>query len=315
LSVTVFFKSPLLLRKLPRALTAMALGFSIPVMLMWAGLWYLDGWEAFVELVMEYMPLYAEFKRETQPMNSFKQVGNLPMIFLGAVNVLALWERNGRTKSWLKTFSLFFLLGSLIGSAQGYAGYYFLFAQLMFLSLLGISMTMRPEINRHGRPAKVFRLLPVGLALLCFVKLYFVPIYMPNTLRAHHRIANNDLTRKDFIVDYFEHRTTGKETIQPYHWGWPITAALLDLERPIATKYICALQFHHTENYPYIKSQINEFVQIIESDLPDYFVVYLKNVKWEVLPEVQDILNNCYEVDAEKMGVSIYKKKACPDEE
>ena len=251
LSVFVFFKLPLTLKMMCRAMARMAMGFSIPVMIMIAGLSYLDGWEAFVELVMEYLPLYAEFKNEVQPMQLFKMVSKSSLVFVVAVNLLSFWEQDERIKSWLRTFSIFFLLGILIGSVQGQLPYYYLFSHLMFFALLGISMTMQPDMKLSRLPAATMRLLPIGLGLLVFVKIYLIFVFMPNAMRAHQRITVDDLRRKAFIVEYFEQHTSGKESIQPYHWSWPMCSALLDLERPIATKYICALQFHHSESDPY----------------------------------------------------------------
>jgi len=315
LNVFMFFKLPWSQKMLARGIARMALGFSIPVVLIIAGLWHLDGWDAFVELVLEYMPLYAEFKNEIQPILFFRSVNVWAVVFVFAMNVLSFWEKDEKTKSWLRTFSIFFLLGCFIGAVQGYGRYYYLFSHLMFFAVLGISMTMRPRLQRSRLPAAALGLLPVGLGVWAFCQLYFLAVFLPNAKHVHRSGTNDNLLRKDFIVSYFEQHTTGQETIQPYHWSWPITAALLDLERPIATKYICALQFHHGEEYPYIRGCKDDFVDIISLDMPDYFVVYLDNVKWQMLPDVQEILNECYVMDAEEMGVGIYKRKPCTDEE
>lgn len=309
LSVFTFFKLPLTLKMTCRAMARMALGFSIPVMIMIAGLSYLDGWEAFVELVMEYLPLYAEFRNVTEPMQLFKMMRRSALVFIVAVNILSFWEQDERIKSWLRTFSILFLLGTVIGSVQGgHRDECYLFSNLMFFALLGISMTMQPDMKLSRLPAATMRLLPIGLGLLVFVHIYLISVFIPNAMQAHQLINSVNLRRKAFIVEYFEQHTSGKESIQPYQWGLNVCSALLDLERPIATKYICALQFHHSESEPYIQNEINQFVKIIQSDMPDYFVISLPFKCLPVRPEVQEILDEFYEVDAENMRVIIYKK-------
>ena len=302
----IIFKKPITLELGFKAFLFLIIGMFLPLAIVTFWMYQLNALMSFFEIVQFYLPSYARYRAELGDGFIINRIHLYGGAYLLVVNFIAIFDDRVDVRRRLQFLSLLTIVGWLIGWLQGDVPYYFLLYHLMFLSVIGMSFSIRP----FGQMSKSLRfyanlLMPV-LGLICWYKLYFVLSMSPHFPATENKYRGLVLKKSKFIQEYFESQPQ-QTSVQSYQWSFAINAALLEIERPNHTKYVTALQFHHRKTDVYLKGLEQDFITEIRQDLPDFFVIDVK-LFGEPIESVLQVLDEFYELDASFYDVEIFKK-------
>ena len=303
------YRLPFSLRLGFKAIGFLAFGFLIPASLIIYWLQQYEGaLDALQELSLNYLPLYGEFSQSRAGDGfTFNRVHLYSFVHLILVNLIALFEGSKEVRKRLLFFSLLTLTGWCIGRIQGIWPYYFMLYHLMYLTVVGLSFFLNPQFRGLKKWSKVPKVITMCMGVLFFYKLYVGLTFIPMLSSQGDEVRRTTLQKTEFIISYFENVSL-EGTISTYHWGPSVNAALLELERPIQTKFICAAQFHHHQEEPYLIGVELEFIEEIRQNPPDYFIVE-NNTVIQPKKVLKKVLSQDYDLDASAHGIRIFKRK------
>jgi hypothetical protein len=301
------------------------LGLMVPVAACVIYLYSSGASSAFLDMVVNYLPLFAQITGSHQTIagmarvrylfNGYLAFGNhhawLVTALVGAAVALR-WGRLERSQRRQVLLMLAFALGySLYPLAQGRFWDYHWLPCLYALALLSaLCVLPQPE-----QPRLIGHMLPPIVLVLAIAWRIGLPSELSYQLRGHP-LPPIKAGRVDQITSFLEERIRPGETVQPLDWTGGALHGMLNAGVPIATPFIYNFQFYHHVSTPYIQGLRARFITDIGSsrpqfiiDMGEYNTLITGDDTTTTFPELQKILGNDYVIAFQGNGYFIYERK------
>lgn len=299
------------------AIAGAALVFSIP--LLW--LWHRGGLSAFVDIVVNFFPLYAQVSPTHQPISGIEKLVNTDLaiqelankggMLVTAVLAVYLFLTESQKK---REKSIIYLLSTLAGvyfvypviAAKFYV--YHWMPYYFFLSLLcGLIFCESPE--RHPKNVRVlFPLIVFTFGVLTSLN--------PAKEFVSQLIGQNATSlpyeRVDRMADYLKRHLHEGDKVQP--WGRLASGsqyAMLQAGANLATPFPLDQLIYHFEANAYIKKIRKEYVDKMIATQPRFiletFEAGREAYTRSCFPELDELVRNHYKIAEKGMGYCIYE--------
>jgi hypothetical protein len=312
-----------------RILLWLGVGFLIPLAAMVLYLGINGALPAFLDIVFNYLPLFAQMNRDHQAVSGVRRIYSLILDYvqLGGYGLWvapALWaayvlQQSPAVPAEKKRLG-FLLLWACIAfsiypvfSGQFFPQHWLIFAfVLMQAAFLALTVKIdSPSRLMRGLPAAV-----MAVASLTLVR----PDTLNNVwqLAVKHELpaANNPKEgRVDEIAAFLQANLHPGDTVQPIDWVGGAVHAMLKAGVKIATPFIYDEYFYHNVNLPYVQRLRQRFVQDLEQVRPRFIIeVYDDGAQSEPtgpntsrdFPELRNFIAENYSVVQEGQGYRIY---------
>jgi hypothetical protein len=290
-----------------------ALGFTLPVscIILWLAL--TDALNPFVQIALNYIPLYAQINGEMAVAPSAERIAYL---------LNQVW-RLGGGGMWLfpAAFGIYlhrgrqvYLLASLALCYAIYpalTGQFFSYHYIPFIYTIVLVAALSLS-TRHSIPS--FYLLLSSIIL--FVTILVVVRPSQTFLRQiEGRSIATSTERSAQIADYLAANLEPGDEVQPLDWTGGSLLAMLETRAPIATAYVFDFYFYHHVSNPYIQSLRSDFMIQIQESKPRFIIeVTAIDKPWvsgedtsRDFPELRAFLTENYSVTMEREDYKIYK--------
>lgn len=290
-----------------------ALGFAIPVscIILWLAL--TDALNPFVQIALNYIPLYAQIngemavapsaERTAYLLNQVWRLGGGGMWLFPAA--FGIYLHRGRQVYLLASLALCYAIyPALTGQFFSYHYIPFIYT-IVLVAALSLS-------TRHSLPSFY---LPLS-SIILFVTILVVVRPSQTFLRQiEGRSIATSTERSAQIADYLAANLEPGDEVQPLDWTGGSLLAMLETHAPIATAYVFDFYFYHHVSNPYIQSLRSDFVNQLSESSPRFIVeVTAIDKPWvsgedtsRDFPELRAFLSENYSVTMEREDYKIYE--------
>ncbi len=303
-----------------------AAGFAVPVLAVIAWLVFTKAWTPFLDIALNYWPLYAQVNGQmeiTAPgtrlpflLNQSLRLGGHALWLIPAlIGVYLVPQENKRQAYLLASLALCYAIYPAF-SGQFFEYHYipFIYFIVLLASLSIQTINRQPPITNH-QPSP-FILHPSSFILLLTIAFTIRP---SNTFI--RQITNRPIAktsdRATEIADHLEENMKDGDTVQPLDWTGGTLLAMLETRAPLATKYVFDFYFYHHVSTPYIQNLRADFMDELREANPRFIVqVIAVDKPWltgpdtsREFPELREFLNENYSVTILEDDYLIYKRK------
>lgn len=303
---------------------AAVLGMAIPLGAAYYWIDEMGAWPAFVDMVLNYMPLHLDMTgdhkiiggidRLLYLMRSFGQLGGLT-VWLAPATLgvyLAAFHADTSPKQrhvvWL-LFGLALAYGVLPVLSGQFWQYHWMPFQYFVVILSGLTLVALP-----GRDSRIQRLYPILiLAVVAFM------FFTPRNEFIRQMVGRPPDPPKDGRVDAIAAFLNGQlgpdDTVQPLDWTGGAVQGMLVAEARLATPYIYDYYFYHHVSDPYIQNLRADFMADLSAARPRFIVEVLDSPRPSgpgtstEFPELRTFMAENYYVNYEGDGFVIYRRR------
>jgi hypothetical protein len=255
-----------------------AAGFAVPVLAAAFYLWLAGALESFVDIAVNYWPLYNAISGSPRPhvmlsdgsrlrylvanALSFGPHPGLPLLAAGSIGTFVALRRSTLDMELRRAVFLLAGLTALCWLHVAIAGKFWVYHWLPFsyfailLGSLGLVESPPGEFRRRTIVA-VFVLLCVGLP------------WRIGPFRTPHRFPHGDVTA---IGTFLAQRLEPGDTVAPLDWTEGAVHAMLLARATPATPFLYDFHFYHHVSSPYIERLRRRFLAALERAPPRYFI-------------------------------------------
>ncbi len=315
---------------LRRILLWLGIGFLTPLAAMFLYLLANGALLPFLDIVFNYLPLFAQMNGNHQAVSGIRRVYTILMDFvpmggygiwlapaLGGTYLIQQSPNHSKEKkhhSMLLLWSVIAFTVYPVFSGQFFPQHWLIFAFFLFQAAF-LCLTVKVDSQ-----SILMRWLPAGLLLVASLTLVR-PDTLDNLwlLANKHELpsANNPKEgRVDEIAAFLETRLQPGDTVQPVDWVGGAVHAMLIARVRIATPFIYDEYFYHNVNNPYIQNLRSRFLDDLNRARPRFIIeVYDDGAFAEPtgpntsrdFPEFRAFLAEYYSVVQEGQGYRIYE--------
>jgi hypothetical protein len=277
----------------------------------------------FVEMVRDYLPLYAQIGGNIVIMEPgdriFSLVRGLAVISgmwpLVAGGVLAgLYARAyGGSSNSKRAMELMLGLAVCFWILPAFSGQFWLYhwLPLLFVSCLLLCVPLAPLLDNVKLQSVGAVLLSATVILLSFY------VLKPAFSSATSAPGQPKAGRVDEMVDFLRSRLKPDDTIEPLDWTGGAVHAMLILRAKLPTRYMQDFYFYHHVSSPVIQRMRDEFVDGLERSQPRFVIQVLAEDKpWpsgrdttREFPRLERFLSSSYMPVLEKPDFRILERR------
>jgi len=275
----------------PAVLAAGAAGFIVPIGVTLIYLALMGALRPFVEIVSEYLPLYASLTGDHAPIAGVERLWYLVRMTgagiretlwlipaLGGLLVLALQPRLRRSAPRGSFAPLLAGMMLAFGIYPALSGQFWFYHWLPF-TLAAVISAGACLVPLEGGRRRLVRIIPVGL-LAVFVALFVTEARMTRADYGAWReqaplVVWNGVP--DRIAEYLRANLRPGDTVQPLDWNGGAVHGMLMAEANLATRFMYDFHFYHHADSPYIKKLRREFMEELRSSPPRFIVDIIRD--------------------------------------
>jgi hypothetical protein len=315
---------------LNRIVPWMMIGFLTPWIVVFAYLGFHGALPQFLDIVFNYLPLFAQMNGDHQIVLGVSRIFALVMNYL-KMGGYGIWIAPAILGTYLlqqspdippekkNHASLLLLLVIAYSIYPVFSGQFFPHHWLPFALFLFQAAFLCLTVKvKTGSP--LFRWLPAGALLVISISLVRPDtLYNFRQLIVEHVLpaANNPKEgRVDEIAAFLETHLRPGDTVQPLDWVGGAVHAMLIARVKIATPFIVDEYFYHDLNLPYVQRIRQRFISDLESAMPRYVVEVYDDGPYSEptgpntsrdFPELRAFLAENYSIIKEGQGYRIYE--------
>lgn len=281
--------------------------------------------DAFLDMVVNYLPLFARLTGTHQTIAGMERVRYLVEGYLALGNhylwlltalvgaaVALRWGGLERPQRHQVLLMLGFALAySLYPLAQGRFWPYHYVPFLYTLALLSaLCVVPQPKQRRL-----IGQIAPALLLVLVVAVRVWLPVELSYQITGHP-LPPIKAGRVDELTAYLEDRVRPGETVQPLDWTGGALHAMLNAGTPIATPFIYDFQFYHHVSTPYIQGLRRRFIADLEAsrprfilDMDDQSTIMTGADTSTTFPALEALLAREYTLVARGNGYAIYERQ------
>jgi len=297
---------------------ALGLAFSISLVLSWV--WVKGGWDAFVDMVLHYLPLYRQVDFHDWFSTGRGMIWSWVWLVIltgsPALKLCGLWgfavyyfspalekshAEKRRALLFLALAITFVLYTALM---QKFWDYHWMPAMLFFSMSAALVLPVLNQVKVSGW-RRLADILPVlafvfGAAFLCLFSVFRTPF---------NQVMVEELTQ------YLSTQTQSDDLVQPLDCAGGAVQSLLQSHRAMATPFLYDFYFYHHVSNPYIKHLRVTFLNHLRQARPKVIIQVLQR-SWPTGPDagrafrgLKQFLAQNYEPVMEKPDFIIYQRK------
>ncbi|MBL8101392.1 MAG: hypothetical protein JNM02_02570 [Anaerolineales bacterium] len=292
-----------------------AIGFAIPVSLVIAWLALNNALTPFLEIALNYWPLYSQINGQMEVTPTAERISFL-LNQVWRLGGSGLWLIPAAFGIYLNQNKQTYLLASLALCYAIYpalSGQFFPYHYIPFIYIIILVASL--SLTTHHFLLSTSFLFPFSLSILLITILLTVrpSATFLRQIQGHPIATSTD--RAEEIARFLENNLEAGETVQPLDWTGGTLLAMLETRTPIATPYVFDFYFYHHVSNPYIQSLRVDFIHQLQSASPRYIVEVTSIDKpWvsgedatREFPELRAFLNENYSVTMDRNDYIIYE--------
>ncbi|MBK9206905.1 MAG: glycosyltransferase family 39 protein [Anaerolineales bacterium] len=293
-----------------------ATGFAIPVLVVIVWLALTNALIPFINIAMNYWPLYSQVNGEMAITTSSR----LPFLLTQTLHLggHALWLIPALLGVYLNQNKKTYLLVSLAlcyAIYPAFSGQFFPYHYIPFIYFIillsSLAITQSPFSTSHLPPSTI--LLSSFFFLLTIFALIRPSTTFIRQLNNQPIITSTDRARE--ISRFLEKNLQDGDTVQPLDWTGGTLLAMLESRARLATPYVFDFYFYHHVSNPYIQSLRADFMNDLQAANPRFIIeVTAIDKPWitgpdtsREFPELRAFLNENYSVTIHKDDYTIYE--------
>lgn len=273
-------------------------GSLIPITAVCLWLYICGGLESFVDMVINYLPLYASMNKAHTVItgidkyiyifNEFFQFTGRPLLFGAAVigAYFSLFRSNLQTRL-KKNILLICILAVTFSLYTLFSGQFWEHHWLPYIYFISILISLCFSENLQLKKfEKYFVTFLAAAAMLSIL----VPSHGYITQLKGQDVAN--AKRVSEITEYLNKNSRPDDLIQPLDWVGGTAEALFEAHRNIATRFVYDFHFYHDVSNPYIQDLQREFIDELIIKPPQFIIKTLDERPYLQVPEQLKIFPN-----------------------
>ncbi|MEW6530265.1 MAG: hypothetical protein AB1473_05470 [Thermodesulfobacteriota bacterium] len=304
------------------------LGFILPISAILLFLYRIGSLGDFVEIVINYWPLYGALDSGTMHVHSvwekakyilfaYLGFGGLSLLLvpsiLGVYIALFVAQTNPFTRGVVVLVSALAVAFSLTVPVQGkFWDYHWIMFQYFVIVLASLCLTAQPSSSSNYKKAFPIAVLLITMVVFARPPGYFWSNLVGRTPHWSSPIGPPYLTAVNEISDFLKVYAGPCDRIQPLDNVGPATHGMLLAGVRPATAFLYEFQFYHHVSHPYIRELKSRFLAQIKSVRPRFVIkVEVPKPKGrdtsEHFQQLDDILANDYRLAVTSQGYCIYE--------
>ena len=273
-----------------RLVMALSAGLLLPCGLTLLYLTMTGSLEPFLDIAINYWPLYAHMTGYHQPIAGLSRVSYIAISVLAGLvmsplllpALLGIQVR--RRDSTISRHS--WLIGSLLLAAALYPAlsgqfWHYHWIPFHYMALCAASLSAWPSSLERRKPTGLIAFAASAALLLTVCALQGLGLY---------RLASQPEVQTqlkggvpDEMHQFLSAHLRAGDTVQPLDWTGGAVHGMLLARAPLATRFIYDFHFyHHVESSPYIHGLRKEFMRELSEQRPRFIIQVLKDKPWPI---------------------------------
>ena len=275
-------------------ITSSVLGFAGPLVAAGFYLWQVGGLSSFVDIGMNYWPLYNNLTIDHRTIIGVSRylylikgyayfVGKTVWLVPAAIGAYISLFQSTLPGSQRRQVLLLIGLTVLYSVYPVFTGKYWSYHWVLFIYFV-VLVSSLCFVERPQVALKYERLFPVIILLLTIV-LFIRPPHQFMDQMMGRPLEAPDGSRVDEIAIYLKSHMKAGDKVQPLDWTGGAIHAMLIARAPIATPFVYDLQFYHHVSKKYVHKLRKRFIESLNISKPRFIIQIVDNKPWVSGPD------------------------------